>query len=374
MTLPRTILIAAAGTAFMSGCGRDCDGHSEADIYCRGADVVQCQQGAALKQFTCSSGECRDIPPLGPLCVLPGASCPTTALGYQCMGERRIVCYADDLVVDRGLCTALSPDRIHDGEGPYCVANPGGTVLACGWSPEKCNTEGEVRCFDDGSAICKGNVYRDFRSNAEAGQSVCDVTRVDNCWNGKTWCEGDVLKRCDKCLDEARCLKVSTQAVCSPGACTTYQPPAWLVEAGTDSGKSDAAGCVVDAPECSGLTGMACVGEGPAMCTGAGKAVVALSCAEIQSIMGVVPADDYSPAITKYGPLCVPYPGGTDTICALDAVPCDDGAFRCDPDSARTRIQRCKGGLWLRSWSCEQPSALPPTTVCNTTTSSAICQ
>jgi hypothetical protein len=185
------------------------------------------------------------------------------------------------------------------------VENPGGPSLNCGWEPGRCDVDGEVRCFDDGSAICREHIWLYFRSNAETGQVVCDVTQMNGCWNGKTWCEGDVLKRCDRCLDKSRCLKVSTQAFCNPGACVNYDPPAWMVdafEAKQEGGNSPPMGCAVDLPECSSGTGMVCAGGTPVFCSGAGKAVIGLSCADIQSVMGTYAPSDGGPVTISYGP------------------------------------------------------------------------
>ena len=362
-------------SALLQGCGDTCDGHGDGDIYCKGSTVMQCRQGSGLELYSCGSDECLAVPGKATTCVIPGFACPTSNPGYQCMGERRIECLANGQVADDGSCSFLTESQVRDGEGPYCVENPGGTMLACSWKRETCAVEGEVRCFDNGSAICKGNVYLDFKSNSEAGQQVCDVTRVDDCWNGRTWCAGDVLKRCDKCLDSSRCLKVFTEAVCEPGACTGYKPPAWLVEAKYDLGDPLPMGCAVDAPDCSGSSGMVCVAGAPGLCAGAGKAVVAMSCAEIQSVMGVHAASDGSPTITEYGPYCVERVSNSDVICAQDKEMCEAGQYRCDPlDITGKTLQQCSNGVWLRSQSCDQPGGSPPTTICASTTSYSVCQ
>lgn len=365
-----------AVTLSLVGCDR-CDGHPESDTWCAGNRVVQCQQGTAILQYSCGSDGCADVPGKNPVCLLPGVTCPTANLGYQCMGQRRIECLADGRVGNYGLCPPPSDAGGALSYGPYCVENPGGPALNCGWEPQRCDVEGEVRCFADGSAICRGNIYLYFRSNAEAGQLVCDVTQMNGCWNGKTWCEGDVLKRCDRCLDGSRCSKVSTQSVCSPGACVRYAPPAWLADAyqQTREGKPPPMGCAVDLPECGGATGMVCTDGTPALCASVGKAVIALSCADIESVMGTYVPSNGSPATISYGPYCVPRSGGSDVPCVLDTAPCETGRYRCDPtDSAGKTIQYCEGGFWMKRSSCEYPGGNPPTTICSSTASSAFCQ
>jgi hypothetical protein len=373
-----TLMGFLAVTLVLLGCNGVCDGHANADTWCDGNRVMQCQDGSSIWQYSCGSDECLDVPGKGPLCLLPGATCPTANLGYQCMGQRRIDCLASGRVVDYGMCPPASEAGLEPFYGSYCVENPGGPSLNCGWEPGRCDVDGEVRCFDDGSAICREHIWLYFRSNAETGQVVCDVTQMNGCWNGKTWCEGDVLKRCDRCLDRSRCLKVSTQALCNPGACVNYDPPAWMVdafEAKQEGGNSPPTGCAVDLPECSSGTGMACADGTPAFCSGAGKAVIALSCADIQSVMGTYVPSDGSPVTISYGPYCVPRPSSGDVICAQDTTPCETGQDRCDPtDPSGTTIQYCEGGLWMKRGSCEVPSRTPPTTTCFSTTLSASCQ
>jgi hypothetical protein len=231
--------------------------------------------------------------------------------------------------------------------------------------------EGEVRCFEDGSAICSGQVYTGFVANTVTGQSVCDVTKVQNCWNGKTWCEGDVLKRCDQCLGQTRCLKVSTQAICDPGACTQYKYSWWLADL-DQSVPQDAMGCAVVAPECDGTTKTVCVGDTPAACTEPGKAVVALPCSDFQTFLG---SHEKRAGVTYLGPFCVNSSAVENAVCALDPAPCRSGQLRCDPsDPAAKALQRCTDGVWFRSYSCERPSGQPPTTRCQTSATTSACE
>ena len=255
-------------------------------------------------------------------------------------------------------------------KAPYCVENPGGQALACGWRKEMCHVEGEVRCFEDGSAICSGHVYTGFVANTVTGQTVCDVTSVPNCWNGKTWCEGDVLKRCDQCLGQSRCLKVSTQAVCDPGTCTKYKYSWWLGDAHQDY--PEAMGCAVVFPECDGTRESVCLGDKPAVCTEPGTAVIALPCSDFQTFFG---SDEKKAGVTYLGPFCVNSSAVMNAVCALDPTPCLSGHLRCDPsDPAAIALQRCSDGVWFKSQSCNRPSGSPATTQCQTSATTSSCE
>jgi hypothetical protein len=363
-----TILVSLfALTAPLLGCADHCDGHADGDFYCKGNKVMQCRQGYGMDEGACAPNECRE--PLNdlPRCVIPGLTCPTSNLGYQCMGERRIDCFANGWVADYGSCSSLSSQQTQYDEGPYCVENPGGDVLPCGWKREGCSVDGEVRCFEDGSAICRNGVYMDFRSNTEAGQIVCDVTKVVGCWEGRTWCEGDVLRRCDSCLDRLRCLKVSTEAICNPGACSAYQPPGWLVEATPQDRDYLPMGCTVAAPECVAGVSHACQNGAPVFCASPGVGVVAMSCEEIRSVTGrVYGAKNDEPTMVLYGPYCVAGSGSHQAICVLDPSPCVTPGFRCDPlDPTEKMIQSCsEDGYWVATWSCDNPTDRHPTQHC----------
>ncbi len=349
------------------GCSNNCDGHGNGEFYCKDNHIMQCRDWSAMDEGTCAPDECRDVPGAGTSCVIPGLSCPTSNLGYQCMGEQRIGCYSDGSVVDYGSCPAL---RSQYDEGPYCVENPGGDVLRCGWKKERCDTDWDVRCFEDGSAVCWEGVYRRFVSNAEAGQLVCDVTKLGGCWEGKTWCEGDVLKRCDRCLDGLRCLEVSTEAVCSPGGCSAYQPPGWLYWANPTGGEIPMdylpMGCTVDAPECVPGVTHVCQNGAPVFCASAGVGVVAMTCEEIRSTAGRIYGAKEGSTVVEWGPYCVPGAGSHQAICVLDPVPCVSPAYRCDPlDPTGTLIQACsEDGYWSATWSCDNPSDPYPTQTC----------
>ena len=350
---------------FLPACGDECEGHGGAATLCRGSTMMQCQQYGAVPIRTCSPNTCVEVSSSNAECVLPGTTCPTDTLGYQCLGERRVVCLANGMVADEGLC---SSDQKQIGWGPYCVENAGGAILACGWKKEKCTTQGEVGCFDGGSAICADNVYQYFQPNDKASQASCISTPVANCWSGKTWCEGDVLKRCDRCVDEQTCGSITIEATCNVASCAPYPRPSWMREPWV---KDDTLyGCVLDSTACVGGTGMACVDGMAATCIEAGKAVAGLSCAEVQSFVS-----DTSNGVTiKYGQFCVQRSAQGDAICALDPAPCTvEGATRCAPsDSTGALLETCRDGVWLNHKSCINRSY--GTTICQPTASGAVCQ
>jgi hypothetical protein len=378
--------LAGSLAGLLMGCDV-CGGHANGATYCKGRTVVQCRDNYEFTERECAPSECKEVTGQGHLCILPATTCPTANLGYQCMGDHRIRCLPGGRVEDIGACPRPLPpgsptwssnsctsdvnesqEECYPPKAPYCVENPGGEALACGWKKEMCSVEGEVRCFEDGSAICAGHVYTAFVSNSAAGQSVCSVTPVEHCWKGKTWCEGDVLKRCDRCLGEHRCSQVTTEMVCEPGACTAYAFPTWLGRA-SQTIPRDAMGCAIAAPACVDATGTVCAGDRPAVCVSPGKAVVALSCSEFQTTFGGSPAWRY------FGPYCV---SGEplNAACAEDPIPCDEqGLTRCDPaDPSGVRMQRCVEGVWFQSESCDKPNKKPPTTQCQAGTPYASCQ
>ena len=377
----RVVGLVASLAGLLVGC-EVCGGHASGEIYCKGSTIVQCEENAdhtdEAVQQQCAPSDCREIPGQGAKCILPGVACPTANLGYQCMGDYRIRCLPDGHVEDIGACPRpSSQDRCDYDEttctsrAPYCVENLGGEWLPCGWKKEMCSVEGEVRCFEDGSAICSGHVYTGFVSNTVADQSVCDVTRVEHCVKGKTWCEGDVLKRCDKCLGEHRCSQVATAALCEPGSCTAYEFPTWVFWVSQISLPRDAMGCAVSAPECIGATGTVCVGDRPATCVSPGKAVAALSCGEFHDFLGA----GYAPDWSDFGPYCV-RGEPVNAACAEDPIPCsEEGLTRCDPaDPSGVRMQRCVEGVWFQSESCAKATRKPPTTHCQAGTPYASCQ
>ena len=381
------VVVSLAG--LLMGC-EVCGGHGDGETYCKGSSIVQCRQGSEFTEKECAPSQCGEASERGHICILPNTMCPTANLGYQCMEDQRIRCLPDGQVEDIGACPRpVTPDSSRatwrdvcdsdvdetlctPSKAPYCVENPGGDALACGWKKEMCNVEGEVRCFEDGSAICSGHVYTRFAANSVTGQATCDVTRVENCWKGKTWCEGDVLKRCDKCLGEHRCSQVATEAVCDPGSCTDYAYPTWMFWAPrTMPGDGDAMGCAVAVPECRDATGTVCVGDRPAVCVSAGQAVAALSCREFHGFLGSAHAPDWS----VFGPYCVTGEP-VNAACAEDPIPCnEEGLTRCDSsDPSGVRLQRCVEGVWLQSESCNKPNKKPPTTHCQPGTPYASCQ
>jgi len=352
-----------ATLCLLPACGDACKGHKYGDVWCSGSTILQCYEGAATPLESCAPNACFEGQ-----CILDGITCPTDTLGYQCLGERKVWCLDNGMVEDQGACPTYTDGIMYSVQGPYCVENPGGAILACGWKKERCTTEDEVRCFDDGSASCAGNVYQAFVPNEKASQATCIDTPVANCWGGKTWCEGDVLKRCDICKDAQTCGSITIEATCSAGGCVPYPRPPWMVES---LGKNDTMyGCVLDSPACDGSTGMACMGDTAATCIGNGLAVGGLSCTEVQVFLG-----NWSSVYrTKYGSSCVERPSQGDAICAYDPAPCAvEGATRCAPtDASGVMLETCKDGVWLYRETCANRSQ--KTTMCQAVASGAYCK
>ena len=328
---------------------------------------MQCAFGSTESIATCPGSVCFNTSERSAQCLLQGATCPTDTLGYQCLGERRITCLPNGLVTDEGLCSPQTPAQKQGGQGPYCVENPGGSILPCGWKKEKCANEGQLTCFDDGSALCVSSVYQYFSLNNKGSQATCSDIPLSNCWAGKTWCEGDVLKRCDRCLGPETCESVTVEATCSAGACVPHPTPSWMKKVASVQ-DTTLYGCAVDNTSCAGRTGMACVDGSAASCIDGGKTVVGLSCAEFQLLLGGGP----SSGPTKFGPFCVERPTTGDAICALDPVPCaPEGATRC-VSSDTTLLDTCQEGVWLRRKSCED--IYQTTAICQAATPGAVCR
>jgi hypothetical protein len=341
----------------------NCEGHQNGEEWCKDSWIMQCQEGSPIHDRYCAPNSCFEGS-----CVLAGVTCPTATLGYQCLGEHKVWCLANGMVEDEGVCAPSRDGSMYSVEGPYCVENPGGSVLDCGWKKERCTTEDEVRCFDDGSAQCIRNVYQAFMPNDKAGQATCAPTPLSNCWAGKTWCEGDVLKRCDRCLDEQTCGSVTIESTCSPGACAPYPRPSWMVEPSVDD--DTLYGCATYTPACVGTTAMACAGDAPATCVADHLAVVGLSCAAVQTSLGTVS----NVFRAKYGPYCVTRTAQGDAICAHDPQPCTvEGARRCAPDDSNgVLMDTCQGSVWLYRETCANSSN--ETTICQSTASGAFCK
>lgn len=348
-----------------SGCrDENCGDHEDGSFWCDGSTVVQCVQGGTMIHKRCAPETCVARSAKTASCVLTGAVCPTANLGYQCLGEHRVICLANGLVTDEGACSPQTPSQRRDWVGPYCVENPGGAVLSCGWKKDKCSNEGQMTCFDDGSAMCAGGVYVYFVPNNKGREATCSPTPLANCWIGKTWCEGDVLKRCDNCLGSEACGSITVEAICGAGECVPYPRPPWM---GT-SVDEVLYGCAADSTACRGRQGMVCVNDAMATCVD-GKAVVGLTCSELQLLWGLGP----SSGPTRFGPFCVERASAGDAICALDPSPCDvENATRCAPeDASGTLLDTCQKGVWLRRDTCIDPSA--GTTVCRPTEAGATC-
>ena len=361
-----------AALCWSTGCdflghSNDCGDHKDGSLYCQGTMVVQCVQGSTNHRYSCPSKMCVETSANSASCVLQGATCPSDTIGYQCLGNHRVTCLSNGLVTDEGDCSPQTQAQKASSGGPYCVENPGGWVLPCGVTKDKCNNEGQLSCLDDGSALCLDRVYKYFNPNNKGGEAICSVTPMANCWKGKTWCEGDVLKRCDRCLDPETCGSITVEATCNAGACVPYPRPAWMKV--TSVRDTTLYGCIVDSTACAGRTGMVCVGGTAASCTDTGKAVVGLSCAEIQLFLG----GGTSSGPTMFGPFCVERSATNDAICALDPTPCDmSGATRCAPsDETETLLDTCQEGVWLDRKSCE--NSYQATTRCLPASTGAVC-
>jgi hypothetical protein len=343
---------------------RECPGHGDGAFWCEGQTIMQCRQGFEYVFGTCEPNICFEGS-----CALAGVTCPTDRLGYQCLDERRVECLANGMVMDDGTCSPQTDWQSLAGKGPYCVENPGGQILPCGWKRQKCTNEGEVDCFEDGSAVCRQGVYQDFLPNDKATYATCVATPLASCWGGKTWCDGDVLKRCDRCTDAQTCASTTIEAICDTGACAAYPRPRWMVESWVPDDLLY--GCVVDCPACVGGSTMACVDGTAAACVGNGKAVAGLSCAEIQLFLGGHPLSSMG---TKYGPVCVERSGQGDAICAYDSAPCAaDEETRCAPSDASTpSVDICRDGVWLFRKSCVSTDY--DTTTCQSGVSRGFCQ
>jgi hypothetical protein len=320
----------------------DCDGHADGTFWCDGATITQCAEGKVRWQ-TCTAG-CVEDTYTSASCILKGAVCPTNTLGYQCLGERRVICLENGLVTDEGAC---SPQTLQQQQivGPYCVENPGGAMLNCGWKKERCTNQGELGCFEDGSALCLSGVYQAFWPSDKGGQAVCSRIPMDNCWAGKTWCEGDILKRCDRCLTNETCGSTTVERTCAPGSCVAYPPPS-----GMNVSDAFLYGCRIDSPSCTGNRSTVCSGDSLATCVDVGKAVVGLSCPAVQTAQGGEGVLEK----THYGPYCVELPATQDAICAYDSAPCEDGASRCAPGDATGKVlEICQGGWWRLRYHCD---------------------
>jgi hypothetical protein len=368
-------LLLVASSA-MAGCSGECDGVRDGDYLCEGDRKLRCIQGHRSEGTQCEPGGCKMVNGSA-VCALPTIRCPHDYLGYQCMGEERVYCHGPDIVEAWGGCGALDQRWLDQGWGPFCVENPGGQPLPCGFRDSRCEKEWELQCFGEGSAVCLGSVWRYFVSNEKAGQTTCDVSAIRGGWKGKTWCEGDIVRLCLKSTPEMRCTDIINLMTCAPGTCTTYPSPLGENISPTTEDKAAFAGCLTDAPDCTGGKRTSCVGDMLAGCVANGKAAVTMSCADIGSVWGTY----YFYPEEEYGPICVRRTDRNDDVCAFSADSCylPSGAgwwTRCDPaDPTGARKQTCWDGNWIRSEDCSQPDVPGRTTMCKTlSVSNAQCQ
>jgi hypothetical protein len=216
-------------------------------------------------------------------CRVPDYTCPAGVTGYQCLGDRRIDCAANGVAWDHDDC---SQSKSLYAQPRYCVPNPGGPILECGYTSESCTTPGEVRCLETGTVICRNSVWQGFVPSREIGQSVCDASgiRYDEyqCLHrGYAWCEADQVRRCEKCFGadndqggyEDLCVGLTTIAQCEPGACVSLYDgeafPAWIT------------GCSQPAAECSAAGQSVCIDNRPGYCVAEGVVALDRPCPEI---------------------------------------------------------------------------------------------
>lgn len=279
--------------AFAANLGCDaCDGHDpySDELWCDNDRVLVCRWESAGNRVEtvdqCMPGGCYKNPATGGVgCRVPNYICPEGVTGYQCLAERRIECGANGVAWDHNDCSQYI---IPDAPPRHCVENPGGEILACGYTNERCATPGEVRCLGEGTVVCRDSVWQAFVPSAKVGQSVCDASSVRYDMLGCshvdfTWCEEDQVRRCDRCVDyriqgtdEYLCASFTSLVQCEPGACSSHYDdsgfPEWLT------------GCSQDAVECSAAGQSVCIGDRPGYCLAEGVVAVDRRCSEIWDV------------------------------------------------------------------------------------------
>ena len=332
-------LLLGAIALLSAGCN-PCRGHDDLEHWCEDDSIWECRSDeGAVRINDCMPGGCQKSSCGALSCVVPGYTCPSGVTGYTCLGNRRISCEADGVAGDLGDCGELQ-----------CVENPGGDRLICGYLKERCYTPDEVRCLGEGSVVCSDSVWGHFLSNQEAGQETCDITYAPYCndaasGEGATWCEGDDLLTCERCLDHGRCAKRTRLATCSPGACLDYVTrdftrPLWMWE----NSIQRFAGCATDTAVCAPGEDMRCLGDIPAYCLPDGRALAGMTCTDVQRMWR-----------NAYGPQCIPWNSrdfGAVT-CAYSADSCLDGQRRCvASDAANASYDLCDNGVWRSRQTC----------------------
>jgi hypothetical protein len=282
------------------GCG-DCD--ADAKDWCQGDTVMTCRDEAdhnekvAIDQ--CMPGGCYNDPTskLGAYCRVPLYTCPAGVTGYRCLEDRRIYCEANGVARDEGDCSTWP----HDPAGPplHCVEDPAGGMPGCGYTTERCTTLDEVMCLGDGTVECgKDFLWQSYVPSSATGQSVCDASKIryTDCVTrnpayptfvpeDRTWCEGDQIVRCDKCVEYSGrpnnsirvCASVVAIASCEPGTCISG------INKDASGPPSRITGCREPAPECTEAGQVFCRGDRPGYCSEPGFAALDRPCSQIHS-------------------------------------------------------------------------------------------
>jgi hypothetical protein len=276
------------------GCNQ-CDGHDSDEYWCGNDRILYCRWESSGNVVDvveqCMPGGCKagnDFGYKGGVsCRVPNYTCPAGVTGYQCLGERRVKCEGNGAARDYGDC---SQHTIPNAPPRHCVENPGGEILFCGYTSERCTTPGEVRCLGDGTVVCQDSVWRRFVPSAVVGQSVCDASKIryDMGWcstSESTWCQSDEVRLCDKCVDyrspeidtgEQLCVASTRLAQCDPGACFSHSNGWGFPKVLT--------GCAKSAPECSSASQNICAGDRPGYCVAPGVVILDRPCSEIWNL------------------------------------------------------------------------------------------
>jgi hypothetical protein len=293
------------------GCWDECD--ADGKDWCEGDTVMTCHDEAdhndKVEDDHCMPGGCyKDSKSkYGAYCRVPLYTCPAGVTGYRCLEDRRIYCEANGVARDHDDCSTWP----NDPSAPelHCVEDPAGGLPGCGYTTERCTTPGDVMCLGNGTVECGQDfLWQSFVPSTAAGQSVCDASKIRYryCVNrdptgptadatDDTWCEGDQIVRCDKCVEYSGqpnnsirlCVSFTAIASCQPGTCTSSSNDVWVTP-------MRITGCQEPAPECTAEGQFICRGERPGYCSA--PAVVALDrpCSEIWSLSRACEIDPQS--------------------------------------------------------------------------------
>lgn len=279
------------------GCDDACHGHDAYtnERWCDQDRVLACywesSGNRAEVKDQCQPGGCYEDPKTHDVgCRVPDYTCPEGVTGYQCLGERRIEC-ENGVAWDHDDCSQyITPDA----PAHHCVENPGGEILACGYTNERCTTPGEVRCLGQGTVICRDSVWQGFVPSSAVGQKVCDASsiRYDMGWcstRASTWCEADAVWLCDNCVDyevarepaEDLCVGFTKLAQCEPGTCVRHP---------NDRFPNLVTGCQESAVECLYADQPVCIGDRPGYCVAAGVVALDRPCSELWDLTPICKA------------------------------------------------------------------------------------